>query len=182
MEYSYVSSSVLKLVFVLSLLSITTNAQNNKLFSYICPRTKNPSACLSLLQNDQRTKGATSLQDLGLGSLTISLDQVKIATDLLNDSIKTKSLPDKEKSLYVSCLNYYNLTNVLLSDAKTAFGTHKIMSARRKIAEIVSVSISCRTLGSPVPELKKAIDLSGVIFDVTYVIVKEDQRPPVDLN
>ncbi|XP_012834077.1 PREDICTED: pectinesterase inhibitor-like [Erythranthe guttata] len=173
MEFHFAPSNVSKFIFLVTLLIVTTNAQNNNLFSDICPKSKNPSACLSLLKHDNRTNKATSVQALGIGSLSIAIDQSILSVNLLDNSLRKKFLPDKETYLYVNCRNYYKFALVRLSEAKKEFGDNKFSSARRKVAVVVNAAASCRRIGSPPPGIKSAIDMSDIMFNIAYVIMQE---------
>ncbi|XP_012834078.1 PREDICTED: pectinesterase inhibitor-like [Erythranthe guttata] len=173
MEFHFAPSNVPKFIFLLALLIVTTNAQNDNLFSNICPKTKNPNSCLSLLKHDSRTNKATSVQTLGIGSLSMAMDQSILSMNLLDNLVRKTFLPDKEMYSYLNCRNYYKFALAKLSDAKKEFGGNKFSSARRNVAVVVKAAATCRRIGSPPPGIKSAIDMSETMFNIAYVIMQE---------
>ncbi|KAK6150878.1 hypothetical protein DH2020_015810 [Rehmannia glutinosa] len=166
---------------LLFLLANTTNAKlistniksTDKVFSNICPKTKQPNICLIVLKDDSRTRGAANNHELGYGTLDIAISQAKSCVDIFfYCALKMNDGDRKEK--YLDCRDKYNFAVGQLCEAKTILRKNDFATARRRIVDASQVPISCqKEIGEPPVEVRSANIVLDFIFDIAYVIVRE---------
>ncbi|XP_012834073.1 PREDICTED: pectinesterase inhibitor-like [Erythranthe guttata] len=180
MRPPFASMFLLKL-FLLSLLSITTNAKltkpvTNKLLSEICPKTKSPKQCLNILGSYPKTRLASSLHDLGFDSLTLAISRAKKSANVFNGILlKGQDLPQKQKDIYKECRQDYVVAMKSLGEAKTAWNEKKYPLVIKTIDAANQVPISCEKslVGAPNVQAKRANEMSSLIFDIARVVAKD---------
>ncbi|XP_012851092.1 PREDICTED: pectinesterase inhibitor-like [Erythranthe guttata] len=180
MELPFASMFILK-IFLLCLLSITTNSKptnnnNNKLISDICPKTKNPTLCFDILSLDKKTRLASSLHTLGLGSLGIAIPQANMSVSLFSRAYNKRYISVNEKEKYKGCLGNYTMAGRKLGEAKKGWIVYNYALARKNIKDAHKVPISCQRelVGAPSPIARQRVnEMPDIAFDIPFVIVNE---------
>ncbi|XP_012833475.1 PREDICTED: uncharacterized protein LOC105954345 [Erythranthe guttata] len=177
MEFPLISQSNIlkKIILLISLLStVTANAENGDidLFSEACRRTENTELCFSLLKHDNRTSKATTLHDIGVGTLSMAIEQSNLSVKLLRNSLGKKSLAAKDRPPYVKCRQCYTTALAKLSKAQTQFRDNKFPFARKNVENAKSAANACEGLRSPPPGLKTAIEASKIMLSATYILMQ----------
>ncbi|GFP99646.1 pectinesterase inhibitor [Phtheirospermum japonicum] len=169
--------TIMLTITLLYLLTITTHAKtNSKLFSQICNKTKHPQVCLIILNDDPRTRKASTVHDLGLGSLDIAISLAKSSADVFNnDSLKMKNGAQKQNC--VNCRDMYKKVADQLSGAKSMIRRNDFATTRKILDAASKVPNSCRKeLGEPPAKVKRANETLNIIFGIASVILKELTR------
>ncbi|KAL7099007.1 hypothetical protein ACP275_09G054800 [Erythranthe tilingii] len=182
MKLPFASMLLLK-IFLLSILSITTNGRiNSKLHFEICPKTKNPEKCLEILAANRNTRLASTLHGLGLGSLAMAKVRSRLtAEDFKHSTVQTDltKVKPKDMAIYKECQQNYEVATKKLRGAYTAWIAKKYPVARNGIEFARKMRIPCEKALAGASqnfdndELKRGDHLTDINTDIALVIANE---------
>ncbi|KAK4416585.1 hypothetical protein Salat_2484000 [Sesamum alatum] len=168
---------------LLSLLNITANANYGcaatpaaNQFSDICPKTKYPDVCFYFLNRDPRTCRASSLPELGLGILHVSIQTAEHRAVTYNTLSKMIGINRRLKRKYLWCRDNYKLARRLAVQAKSKVKRNEYAEARKRLEAACEVPISCQKevgVGEPAAPEKEPNEITYAFFEFALVVVKE---------
>ncbi|KAL7101855.1 hypothetical protein ACP275_08G080600 [Erythranthe tilingii] len=175
------TSFILQIVVLALLITVETRcgvkAANNKLFSDICKKTKNPTNCFRILNINRTTNRMSSLRSLALPCLELARFHAERTAHILKMILKTKKdIRDKEK--YEACGHNYMVAEKKINEAKTMLRKRDFASARKLMEVASKVPVSCKKeIGNPPNNAFSTVNENAEIhFEIALVTVTESEN------
>lgn len=170
---------LLTLLSIIANVTYTTAAKQKpipqNLFSKACVETKHPYECFVMLNFYSSTREASSLHELGVGSLEVAMIKSETSITSLNYSLIHIVKDHSMRQKYEGCRDKYKSAIGKLIEAKARVVDKKYAAGRNDLEQVSSVPSTCRKeLGQQLAlGLRLAIATSDLIFEAALVVVGE---------